>query len=234
MQVTHFIPPAVASPQWRPPGGSAPIASMPGRWSISAWALVRRGEGRQLAAGGLLGGSQMGIRATYRLRHGLAFSGRLYAPLNGPDGAEAAAGVEWQPLRAIPVRVLAERRQAIGRTGRSAFALLAHGGVSDQPVIGPVMLDAYAQAGVVGLKSRDAFFDGAVRMGIPLSEDLSVGLGAWGAAQPGVSRLDIGPQASYRLPALGEKLRVSAEWRVRVAGDARPGSGPALTLSTNF
>jgi hypothetical protein len=195
---------------------------------------MRRGQGRQLAAGGLLGGSQAGLRATYRLSQRLALSGRLYAPLNQLDGAEAALGIEWQPHRALPVRVLAERRQALGPQGRSAFAVLAHGGVSDQRVYGPVTLDAYAQAGVVGLKSRDGFVEGAVRIGIPVAGDLSVGLGAWGALQPGVSRLDIGPQMSYRLPAFGEKVRVSADWRVRVAGNARPGSGPALTLSTDF
>jgi hypothetical protein len=213
---------------------SAPSASGPSRWSVLAWALLRRGEGRQLAAGGLLGGSQAGLRATYRLREGLALSGRVSAPVDDLHAAEAALGIEWQPLRSLPVRLLAERRQAIGREGRSAFAVLAHGGVNDRRIHGPVMLDAYGQAGMVGLKSRDGFFDGAVRVGIPVAARLHMGLGAWAAAQPGVSRVDIGPQASYRLPALGRPLRLSAEWRVRVAGDALPGSGPALTLSTDF
>jgi hypothetical protein len=132
------------------------------------------------------------------------------------------------------VRLLAERRQAIGQDGRSAFALLAHGGVSDRPLVGPVTLDAYGQAGMVGLSSRDAFADGAVRLGLPVAEGFSLGIGAWGAAQPGTSRLDAGPQASYRLPGFGANMRLSAEWRVRVAGDAVPGSGPALTLSADF
>jgi hypothetical protein len=216
------------------PNIAAPPLGLPGRWSVSAWTLVRRGEGRQLAPGGTLGGSQAGARMTYRLRDRLFLSGRFYTPLNDSAGAEAALGVEWQPLRTLPVRLLAERRQAVGRDGRSAFALLAHGGVSEQPLVGPVMLDAYVQAGMVGLKSRDGFADGAARLAVPVAGDVSVGLGAWGAVQPGVSRLDVGPHASYRLPAFGDRIRVSAEWRVRVAGDARPGSGPALTLSTDF
>jgi hypothetical protein len=29
-------------------------------------------------------------------------------------------------------------------------------------------------------------------------------------------------------------IRASAEWRFRVAGDAEPGSGPALTIGTAF
>ena len=228
-----FLPPR-SSPQRPPLAPGTPFSGVPSRWSVSAWALVRRGEGPQLATGGLLGGSQAGLRATYRLTERLALSGRIYAPLNEPGGAEAALGVEWQPHRGIPVRLLAERRQALGADGRSAFAVLAHGGISEKPIYGRVTLDAYAQAGFVGLKSRDGFVDGAVRLGIPFAQDLSVGLGAWGAAQPGVSRLDVGPQASYRLPAFGEKVRISAYWRVRVAGNARPGSGPALTLSTDF
>jgi hypothetical protein len=213
---------------------SAPAIALASRWSGSAWTLVRRGESRQLASAGTLGGSQVGARIAYRLRDNLSLSGRFYMPLNEPAGAEAALGVEWQPVRTMPLRLLAERRQAIGRDGRSAFALLAHGGVSERPVLGPLMLDAYAQAGLVGLKSRDQFADGAARLGVPLADDLIVGVGAWGAAQPGAARLDVGPHASYRLPAFGEKVRIAAEWRVRVAGDARPGSGPAFTLSTDF
>jgi hypothetical protein len=214
--------------------GQASITLVPSRWSVSAWALLRSGGERQLATGGVLGGSQAGMRATYRLRDGLAVSGRAYAPIDTPEGAEVALGIEWQPLRTVPVRVLAERRQGIGKEGRSAFALLAYGAVSDQPLIGPVTLDAYAQAGVVGARSRDGFIDGAVRLGAPVAGGLSAGVGAWGAAQPGVSRFDVGPQVSYRLPVPGATMRVSAEWRFRVGGDARPGSGPALTLSTDF
>jgi hypothetical protein len=164
----------------------------------------------------------------------LAVSARLYSPLRQPSGAEAALGLEVQPLKAVPVRLLAEQRQALGRDGRSAFAIMAHGGISEQPVLGPVRLDAYAQAGIVGLRSQDGFVDAAVRLGAPITNDIRFGIGAWGAAQPGVSRLDVGPQASYRLPVLGRGVNASLEWRVRVAGDARPGSGPALTLSTEF
>jgi hypothetical protein len=181
-----------------------------------------------------LGGSQVGARATYALSQRLAISARLYSPLSRASGAEAALGVEVQPLAAVPVRVLTERRQAIGRDGRSALALLAHGGVSERPLPGGLRLDAYAQAGVVGLRSRDGFVDGALRVGLPLGDKINLGIGAWGAAQPGASRVDVGPHASYRLPLLGGSARISADWRVRVGGDARPGSGPALTLSTDF
>ena len=225
--------PSIGAPAHSPLAHS-PARAVPSRWSVSAWALVRSGDGGQLAPGGTLGASQAGARITYRLSRRMGLSGRLYAPLGEPSGAEAALGIEWQPLRTLPVRLLAERRQAIGRDGRSAFALLAHGGIADDRFIGPVTLDAYAQAGIVGTRSREAFVDGAARLGVPIARDLSIGVGAWGAAQPGASRLDVGPQMSYRLPAFGETVRLAADWRVRIAGDARPVSGPALTLSTDF
>jgi hypothetical protein len=214
---------------------SAPRAELSrNRWSLSAWAFLRRGDDRQLATGGTLGGSQVGARATYALGDRLFASARLYAPLNRASGAEGALGIEAQPVRTIPLRILAERRQAIGEEGRSAFALLVHGGIDQRPLIGPVRVDGYAQAGVVGLRSWDGFVDGQVRLAVPVAKKISLGLGAWGAAQPGVSRVDVGPHASYRLPLPGGTARIGAEWRMRVAGDARPGSGPTLTLSTDF
>ena len=222
--------PAPVSPPTFPAATSIP---RPNRWSVSGWAFFREGGGRQLATGGTLGGSQAGARISYALDNKLAVTGRFYSSL-GSRGAEAALGLEWQPSRAIPVRLLAERRQSLGSGGRSAFAVMAYGGVSEVPVVGPVRLDAYGQAGVVGLRSRDLFFDGTVRAGVPITGDLSAGVGLWGAAQPGVARLDLGPQISLRLPVEGSSARISAEWRLRIAGGAAPGSGPALTLSTDF
>jgi hypothetical protein len=130
------------------------------------------------------------------------------------------------------LRIAAERRQAVGGAGRSAFALLAHGGVSDLPVAAGFRLDAYGQAGVVGARSRDLFADGAARLTLPLDgkKRLALGAGAWAAAQPGVSRVDVGPSATLRLPGAS----LSLDWRVRVAGNAGPASGPALTVATGF
>jgi hypothetical protein len=211
-----------------------------GRWSGSAWLFLRPEGSAQLAAGGgVLGGSQAGGRILYRLNDDanrpLSLSARLYSALDR-SGAEAALGVEWQPVAKLPVRLLAERRQKLDQGGRSAFAVLAHGGVSDAKLVGPVVMDGYAQAGLVGLGSPDLFADGSVQLGLPLDRDkrLKVSAGLWGAAQPGTARLDAGPQVSYRLPVAGTAVRVAAEWRFRIAGDAAPASGPALTLATDF
>ena len=97
----------------------------------------------------------------------------------------------------------------------------------------------YAQAGYVGGRFATPFVDGqlridreAVRVGDAV---LRAGGATWGGAQKGASRLDIGPTASVTV-AIGESAaaRVAVDWRFRVAGDARPGSGPALTLSAGF
>jgi hypothetical protein len=162
----------------------------------------------------------------------LALSLRLSAPLRRPAGAEAAVGVDWRPLRQAPVHLLVERRQAFGGEGRSAFGLTVHGGVGDAP-LGRFRIDAYAQAGVVGARSRDPFADGSVRLSLPLGRG-RLGGGAWGGAQPGAARLDLGPQAALSLPVAGRAVTIAADWRLRVAGDAEPGSGPTLTVATDF
>jgi hypothetical protein len=204
-----------------------------GRWSASGWMLVRHDPGGSaLAPGGTLGGSQAGARISYRLGGGLALSARATLPLRRTNGAEAAAGLDWRPIAAIPFSILAERRQALGREGRSAFALTLYGGVN-QALPRRLRLDAYAQAGMVGAKARDLFVDGAVRLSLPVGP-VEVGLGARGAAQPGAARFDAGPGLSYRLPVRGATVRIEADWRFRVAGAAAPGSGPALTLATDF
>jgi hypothetical protein len=220
----------------------SPVAGIPrvegrSRWSVSAWLFVRRGSGAAaLAPAGTLGGSQAGARASYRLTgrpgEGLALSLRLYAPLRDKDAAEAALGLDWKPLRALPLRLLAERRGRLGRDGRSAFGLTAYGG-EDHVALGPLRLSVYGQAGVVGVRRRDLFADGAARLTLPVGR-FRLGAGAWAASQPGVSRLDAGPHAELSLRAGGGSVTLAADWRFRVAGRGRPGSGPAITLSTGF
>lgn len=235
------LPAAAAIPVLADPlAAAAPPAPVPAagrRWSLSAWAFARRGKAAPLAVGGLLGGSQAGARLVYRInrdRHRpLALSARLSSPLPRASGAEAAFGLDWRPSRRVPVHLLAERRQALGGEGRSAFAVALHGGVGDVP-IGRFRIDAYAQAGIVGTRSRDPFGDGSLRLSLPLGRRLRFGAGAWAAAQPGASRLDLGPQAALRLPVAGRAVTVAADWRLRAAGDAKPGSGPTLTLATDF
>lgn len=231
------------APSLAPPIGLAlgpPHAQSPrtGRWSGSAWLFVRRGDaGPDLAPGGTLGGSQAGARLAYRIdgdsRRPLALSARAYVPLDRPEGAEAAVGLDWRPLAGIPIHLLAERRERIGRDGRSDFALSLYGGGERRLLGGRVRVEAYGQAGVVGASERDLFADGSARASIRVGP-AEAGAGLWGGAQPDAARLDAGPQASASVTVGGMTLRASAEWRFRIAGDAAPGSGPAFTISTGF
>lgn len=236
---TAYAPPAEAtgSPQPVPPAPPQ-IAPHPSnrRWSGSAWLLARRDGGTTLAPGGVLGGSQAGARLLYRLNgdgaRPLSLSARAYLPLRATAGAEAALGLDWRPGARLPVHLLIERRQRLGRDGRSAFAATLYGGGSAR-LPQHWRLDGYAQAGIVGTRSRDAFVDGALRLSRPLGP-VEVGGGLWGAAQPGANRLDAGPQLTLPLRARDTTLRLSAEYRFRIADDARPASGPVLTLGVDF
>ena len=116
-----------------------------------------------------------------------------------------------------------------------AVSATAFGGFNDIPLPGGLRLDGYGQAGVVG---GDAFVDGAVRAARTIMTSgkarLSAGAGLWGGAQPGVRRVDIGPQIVATLPINARAVRISGEWRQRVAGNAAPISGPSITLGFDF
>lgn len=208
------------------------------RLQLTSWALLRNGLGNSaLAQGGTLGGSQVGARLTYKFTPEIAASLRFSSSAGGVRDAEAAAGVRWQPLRAIPIALNLERRQRLGRYGgRSDFAAFAEGGVYQLPVALGFELDAYAQAGAVGIKNADWFADGSLALSRPLWRNLSAGIGLWAGGQsndPGGSiyRVDGGPRLSY---AVRRNVRLHLDYRQRLAGDALPRSGPALTIAGDF
>lgn len=221
------------------PGQSTPVARRNGidRLQLTAWALLRGREGQllgptSLASGGTLGGSQAGARLSYNFTRQIAASLRTSSDV-GRRGGEVGAGVRVQPLASIPVWVTAERRQRIGRYGggRNAWALFLEGGVYQRPMPWQFSLDAYLQGGIVGFHSRDGFVDGGLTFTRPIYKHVSGGFGVWGGAQPGVYRVDAGPRVSMKVRP---NVRVHLDWRQRVAGNAQPGSGPALTLAGDF
>jgi hypothetical protein len=218
-----------------PPQPSPP--TRPDRLSVSAWAIVRGEAGPGLASAWQLGGSQAGVRARYDLGSGLAAAVRVSAPLQSSRGKEVAVALDWRPIRRVPLTITVERRVGLDRGGRDAFAAGVFGGFDTSLPFG-LRADGYAQAGVVGLKRRDAYADGALRAERTLLGSgrfrLAAGAGAWGGAQPGASRLDVGPQIVAHVPVGSGGLRIAAEWRERVAGDARPGSGPSLSIGADF
>ena len=104
-------------------------------------------------------------------------------------------------------------------------------GLYDQPAPWGFLLDGYAQAGVVGMNSRDLFADGGATLTRPVFRQFSGGLGVWGGIQPGLYRVDAGPRLTMKVR---RNVRVHPDWRQRLAGNAQPGSGPVLTLAGDF
>ena len=225
--------PATAIPSAVPGPAGAPVAKRFDRLQLSAWALLRGSWGPgALASGGTLGGSQVGGRLTYNFTPSLAATLRSSSSVGGVRYAEVAGGVRWQPLASVPVALNFERRQALNRWGgRSDFALFAEGGLYQSPILGIANLDFYAQGGVVGVKTRDLFFDGAATFTRPVWGKFSAGVGVWGGMQPGLYRVDAGPRLSYDV---GRGIRLHADYRQRLAGEAMPASGPALTIAGDF
>lgn len=215
------------------PFAAAPKPPRFDRLQLSAWALLRGSPGPgSLATGGALGGSQAGARLTYRFSPALAASLRSSSSAGGVRGAEVAAGVRWQPMQSIPITFTAERREGLGRFGgRSAFALFAEGGLYQRPLFAGFQLDAYAQGGVVGARQRDLFFDGGATVTRPVWRNFSAGFGVWGGVQPGLYRVDAGPRVSL---AVRRGIRLHADYRQRLTGNALPDSGPALTIAADF
>lgn len=235
-----FVP---SSPARAVPAGGEPFwirRSLAG-WSLGGWLYVRPGGTRGgIATAGQLGGSQGG----FRLAYGFGESGRLRAygratvAIERPGQSEAALGLSFAPVARWPVDVAVEQRVAIGPGGRTALAAMVTGGVGDVALPAGFRLDAYAQAGFVGARRRDGFADGAVivdhRIGPDESARLRLGALAAGAVQPGAARVDVGPRLTLKLPEVGDGGRIALDWRQRVAGDAAPESGVALTLAADF
>lgn len=208
----------------------------PSRLSGTAWLLVRGGAGGTVS-GGQLGASQGGVRITYALgnRHRVALAARIATPLKG-EGREVALGIEWQPTR-LPIRFIAERRVVLdGGRGGPTLGVIAGYGPSD---IAPGMrLEAYGQAGAIARDGIEGFVDASARVthafGTVAGVRIDVGVGAWGSAQRAVERFDIGPSVVATMPVAGKAIRMTLDWRARIAGAARPGSGPAFSIGSDF
>ncbi len=238
-------PDAANAPHWR-----ADARALERRWSGEA-SVVVRGNGvpgfgvAGLGVVPLLGGGQasaalawtpdplaprplaLTARATIAQRRaafGLAGYDR--------DSAQAALGVRWQPVRGAALAV--ERLIAAGDGARAAWTLRASGGATRR--FGPLAADAYAEAGVVGARRRDLYASLQARAVVPVARGaigVSPGVGLWSAIQDAgatVDRVDVGPTVAARAGPVAATL----DYRIRVAGNAAPGSGPVLTLAASF
>ena len=223
---------------------TAPVAST-GHWSGDAWLLLRRDTSGPLIAGEpSYGRSQGGAVLRYRLApasgHRPFAYARVTRAIAGPAETEVAVGLAARPLAKVPLSVAGEVRAYDGPAGRevrpAAFAV-----TELPPARLPLGLrgEAYLQAGYVGGRYATGFVDGQARIDTKVARldkdsELRAGAGLWGGAQKHAARLDVGPSAtmSFRLGPTQSRLAVDYRWRV--AGDAEPASGPALTISAGF
>ena len=210
-----------------------PASLLPSRLSGGTWLIARPAGGDSLAFG-QLGASQAGMRVTYAIGEArrVALSARISAPLRG-RGREAALGVDWRPTR-LPLQLLVEQRLPLDGGKPRPAAQLIGGTVLRLPL--HFSAEGYAQAG--GVYRRGTFADGSARLSRALiaraGYTIDLGAGTWGAAQRAVARLDTGPTLGLTLPAQGGTVRLAIDYRHRVFGRARPGSGPAVSLGSSF
>ena len=211
---------------------------------MDAWALWREDNNSPLLSGRpSYGRSQIGAVLRYRLVRSSGHAPQAYlrasASLAGAREEEAALGLSARPLPGMPIRLAGEARLREANGGPEVRA--AAYAVSEFPLVplpGGTTGEAYVQAGYVTGANATGFVDGQARITRDLAVGnrfrVSAGGGAWGGAQEGSGRLDIGPTASVIVSAAGLNGRVSADYRFRVAGRAQPASGPTLTISAGF
>jgi hypothetical protein len=249
-QVDERDPPApqpMAPAPFLAPARAAPV----GRWSLDAWAFWREGSSLSAVSQGrvpVYGASQAGAVLQYRLapasRHDPRLYLRTYRALVTRGESEAALGGSLRPLGGVPLRVAGELRY----TDAAFFTDLrpaAYAVTEIAPLRLPLgtALEVYGQAGWVGGRGATPFADGQASLTreLPvvarLTDDrlrLNFGGGAWGGAQEDAQRVDIGPTLRLDTRIGQVPARVSVDWRLRVAGDASPGSGVAATVSAGF
>lgn len=225
-----------------------PQRGLPGveRWSLDGWALWRAGSDRGAVSQGrapTYGASQAGAVLRYHLapynpRDPQAYV-RAYRALISGGESELAAGLSARPFLRVPLRAHAELRVtdfADGTRLRPASFVTTELPVAHLPA--GLRAEAYAQAGYVGGESATPFADGQLHVlrsvhSFDLGE-VSVGAAAWGGAQKGAERIDLGPSVRFDLSIGEAPARLSVDYRERVAGEAEPPSGVAVTLSTRF
>jgi hypothetical protein len=164
---------------------------------------------------------------------------RVSSALGGLRQGEGAAGLSVRAIPGIPAALMVEARvthDGAGRTIRPAAMVVTELDVMALP--GGLEAEIYAQGGYIAGRGATPFGDIQTRVTARAFDRgrvrVDLGGGAWAGGQRGAKRADIGPTAIVSLPLGGGAMRVAADWRLRVAGDALPASGPAVTISAGF
>lgn len=212
---------------------------------IYAYSFWRQGNAAQgMLGSGQYGGSQSGLLMTIPMvkfpknvhAARVALIGRASVAHDKPREREWAAGLLWRPSSAFPAQLSLERRFRPDRPDAVA-AFISGGHVNTSLPLG-FKLDGYGQAGFVTGKAGSGFADAQLHVLKNMASyehaKLATGGGIWAGGQSGIMRIDIGPALRVGLQTGSTQFQLDASWRFRIAGNARPGGGPAVTLSTNF
>lgn len=234
-----------------PPFPTPPALHQNNRVAAYFWIFARQNtdvnqgvqdKGGRSISNGQYGGSQTGAILSYQIVDEpvgeVSLYGRLSAALAPWSQREVALGTRIQPVRNIPLTLHAEQRFDTSQGDASGAAFYVTGGTGPDQIVEKFALETYVQGGYV-LGSNDTyFFDGSATLRRPIAElgpaKLSVGPGVWAGGQRKISRLDVGPRVDLSVPTGDISARIALDWRLRVAGDARPGNGAAITVSSGF
>ncbi len=215
------------------------------RWSADSWLFWREASHHQEAtpSAPLYGANQMGGILRYKLGDAGSSAPQLavrtYRALIEARESQLGLGVSTRPIASMPIRSHLEIQTAVHPADTEVRA--AGFVTTELPAIelsDRVDAEVYAQAGYVSGTHASLFAQGQALVSRDLSEfrldNLRVGAGAWAGAQRGAERIDIGPSIHVTAQLADTPVRLSLDWRERIAGDALPPSGIAATVSTHF
>ncbi len=222
----------------------APRSLVTSKGSISGYVFVRGDRGAATLSGsGLLGGSQAALSleapTLFSVRGidvrpvgRLTFAGLRQAPDEFAGGISARSSIGDFRIDGV-----LERRVGLKRSGRDAITVRASIGVYKAIDRTPLTVSGYVHTGIVGLNRRDGFAEAEGRLVLMEGNrfrQLKPGVAIWTAVQPQVSRLDIGPTLDIPVIRRPINMSIRTDWRFRIGGNARPGSGPTLTLVASY
>lgn len=215
------------------------------------WLYVRQGSDPESAGSGVpisefnipqYGASQAGAILTHRITgdsvSNVSAFARASTALASPGEAELALGIKAKPFGSLPVSLFAEQRFGPRDNGIRGTALYIAGGTGPDKLLPRTSLETYGQMGFVFARDDSYFYDASAALQTRILDHqdskLTAGGAIWASGQEGASRIDIGPRVKFHMPVGPVNMQVSVDWRERIGGNAHPGSGAAVTISTGF
>ncbi len=247
-----FLASAPKTPvQWQREPPESESHDLSDSWTGYAWILARQGSSGFAPtapvrpgdlSGAQYGASQAGLQIAYRISgdrsRQIAATVRASTALETGGDEELALGGRIKPIAGLPIALHAEQRFNLKSVDPRGTAIFLAGGTGPHPLPAGFAFESWGQGGYV-FGARDTwFYDGSVSLrreiARPESGALTVGTSLWAGGQKDATRIDAGPRASFLAPVGSGHARLDLDWRQRIAGNAQPGSGLTLTISTGF